>query len=42
MRLRFIFQGREKAIRGGVNESQSKFLTGTLPMSQIRPNASLF
>jgi hypothetical protein len=30
----FLSEGPEKAIRGGVNESQSKLLTVTWPISQ--------
>jgi hypothetical protein len=33
---------QRRLLEDGVNESQSKFLEGTYPMSQIRPNASLF
>jgi hypothetical protein len=33
---------QRRLLEEGVNESQSKFLEGTYPMSQIRPNASLF
>jgi hypothetical protein len=29
------FEGPEKATRGGVNESQSKFIAGTWPISEI-------
>jgi hypothetical protein len=32
-----VVEGLEKATRGGVNGSQSKFLTGTWPMSQNQP-----
>jgi hypothetical protein len=35
-------EGPEKATRGGVNESQSKFLEGTWPISQNQPDALLF
>jgi hypothetical protein len=35
-------KGPEKAIRGGVNERQSKFLDGTSPMPQNQPDAPLF
>jgi hypothetical protein len=37
-------EGLEKAIRGGGGGEwrQSKFLTGTRPMSQNRPNTHLF
>jgi hypothetical protein len=36
-------EGPEKAIRGGgVNGSQLKFLMGTRPISQSRPDAPLF
>jgi hypothetical protein len=37
-----ISEGPEKATRGGVNGSQSKFLIGTWPISQNRPDAPLF
>jgi hypothetical protein len=36
------FEGPEKATRGGVNGSQSKFLTGIWPMSQNQPETTLF
>jgi hypothetical protein len=32
----------EKATRGGLNGSQSKFHEGTSPISQNRPDAHLF
>jgi hypothetical protein len=35
-------EGPEKATRGGVNGSQSKFLTGIWPMSQSQPESALF
>jgi hypothetical protein len=35
-------EGPEKATRGGVNGSQSKFLTGTWPISQNQPETPLF
>jgi hypothetical protein len=35
-------EGPEKATRGGVNESQSKFLTRTWPISQNRSDTPLF
>jgi hypothetical protein len=36
-------EGPDKATRGGgVNGSQSKFLEGTWPIFQIRPNVPLF
>jgi hypothetical protein len=35
-------KGPEKTTRGEVNESQSKFLEGTWPISQNRPDAHLF
>jgi hypothetical protein len=36
-------EGPEKATRGGgVNERQSKFLIGTLPISRNQPDAPLF
>jgi hypothetical protein len=35
-------EGPEKAIKGGVNGSQSKFLDGTWPISQNQPDAPLF
>jgi hypothetical protein len=35
-------EGPEKATRGRMNESQSKFLVGTWPMSQNQPNVPLF
>jgi hypothetical protein len=35
-------EGPEKAIRGGVNESQSKFLDGTQHISPTEPDAPLF
>jgi hypothetical protein len=34
--------GLDKAIRGGVNGSHLNFLEGSWPMSQTRPDASLF
>jgi hypothetical protein len=37
-----LFEGSEKAIRGGVNRSQTKFLDGTWPISQNRPDDPLF
>jgi hypothetical protein len=37
-----VIEGPEKATRGGVNGSQSKFLVGTWPISQIEPDAPLF
>jgi hypothetical protein len=36
------FEGSEKATRGGVNGSQSKFLVGTWHISQIEPDTPLF
>jgi hypothetical protein len=33
LKSRMKDEGLEKAIRGGVSESQSKFLAGTLPIS---------
>jgi hypothetical protein len=38
----FLLEGSEKATRGGVNESQSKFLEGTWPISQTETNTPLF
>jgi hypothetical protein len=38
----YVFEGPEKATRGGVNGSQSKFLTGIWPMSQSQPETPLF
>jgi hypothetical protein len=35
-------EGPEKATRGRVNESQSKFSSRTWPISQIKPDAPLF
>jgi hypothetical protein len=35
-------EGPEKATRGRMNGSQSKFLIGTWPMSQNQPNVPLF
>jgi hypothetical protein len=35
-------EGPEKVTRGGVNESQLKFLEGTRPMSHTRPDVPLF
>jgi hypothetical protein len=35
-------EGSEKATRGGVNASQSKFLNGTWHMSQNQYNVPLF
>jgi hypothetical protein len=35
----YVIEGPEKATKGGVNESQSKFLVGTWPTSQIEPDA---
>jgi hypothetical protein len=35
-------EGPEEVTRGGVNESQSKFLTETWPMSQNQPETHLF
>jgi hypothetical protein len=35
-------EGSEKVTRRGVNESQSKFLERTQPMSQIWPGTPLF
>jgi hypothetical protein len=40
--LNYKFERPEKAIRRGVNGSQSKFLEGTRPISQNRPDAPLF
>jgi hypothetical protein len=38
-----LFEGPEKATRGGgVNGSQSKFLTGIWPMSQNQPDVPLY
>jgi hypothetical protein len=37
-----IFEGPEKTTRGRVNESQSKFLEETRPISQNRPDGPLF
>jgi hypothetical protein len=37
-----VGEGPEMATRGGVNGSQSKFLTGTWPISQNQPEPSLF
>jgi hypothetical protein len=39
---KYTSEGPEKATRGAVNESQSKFLTESWPMSQIQPDAPLF
>jgi hypothetical protein len=35
-------EGPKKLTRGEVNESQLKFLVGTWPISQIKPDAPLF
>jgi hypothetical protein len=35
-------EGPEKATRGRVNESQSKFLIRTWPISQNQPESPLF
>jgi hypothetical protein len=35
-------EGSEKVTKGGVNGSQSKFLSGTWPISQIEPDNPLF
>jgi hypothetical protein len=35
-------EGPEKATRGGVNGSQSKFLTGIWPMSLTQPDVPLY
>jgi hypothetical protein len=40
--IRFHYEGPEKANRGGVNGSQSKFLTGTWPISQNQSETPLF
>jgi hypothetical protein len=40
--IKKLLEGPEKMTRGEVNESQSKFLVGTWPMSQIGSNALLF
>jgi hypothetical protein len=37
-----VVEGPEKATRGGVNGSQSKFLTGIWPMSQNQPDVPLY
>jgi hypothetical protein len=37
-----LFEGPEKATRGGVNGSQSKFLEGTRPISRNQSDAPLF
>jgi hypothetical protein len=41
--LTLSYEGPEKATKGGgVNGSQSKFLTGTWPISQNQPETPLF
>jgi hypothetical protein len=37
-----LIEEPEKTTREGVNESQSKFLNETWPLSQLRPKPSLF
>jgi hypothetical protein len=38
----YISEGPEKKNRWGVNESQSKFITGTWPIFQNQPDTPLF
>jgi hypothetical protein len=40
--LGWIIEGPEKATRGGVNGSQSTFLTGIWPMSLNQPDVPLY
>jgi hypothetical protein len=37
-----VAEGPEKATRGGVNGSQSKFLNGIWPITQNQPEPALF